>query len=198
MSRWYAQPYETLTFAQVWPSFAKFKEDYDALIVGFAQNAAPLKEESITTVYFLLYARYGNNPISNSDVGQFKMKILANIYAYGPTWERKQEAQDAVRSLAENDLLLGAKQIYNRALNPNTTPSTGELTELEYINEQNTTNNKKSKMEAYSILWNILHASATDEFLNKFKKCFSIFVDKMPAPFYIDNEIMSFEEDDEE
>ena len=46
----------------------------------------------------------------------------------------------------------------------------------------------------FVILWNILHASATDEFLNKFKKCFAVFVDKMPAPFYIDSEY-EFEED---
>ena len=191
---WYASNYENLTFAQVWNSYNSFLSDYNALIVGFKQNTAPLKETSLSTLYYLLYAKYGNNPIANSDVGQFKMKILSIIYAYGPLWERKQEIQDKIRALTEDDLIMGAKQIYNHAYNPNSEPSTSSLTELEYINEQNTTNNKKSKLEAYSILWNILHASATDEFLNKFKKCFSVFVDKMPAPFYIDSE-HEFEED---
>ena len=188
MDKWFVPPYETLTFSEVWKNFAQFKKDYDELIVGFAQNAAPLKADSIQTLYYLLFARYGNNPISNSDVGQFKMKIFANIYAYGPLWEKKQEIQDKIRALTDEELLIGAKQIYNRAYNPNAEPSTDSLEELIYINEQNTTNNKKSKMEAYSILWAILHASATDEFLNKFKKCFSIFVDKMPVPFYISEE----------
>lgn len=191
---WFASSYENLTFAQVWNSYNSFLGDYNALIVGFKQNTAPLNETSLSTLYYLLYAKYGNNPIANSDVGQFKMKILSIIYAYGPLWERKQEIQDKIRSLTEDDLIMGAKQIYNHAYNPNSEPSTSSLTELEYINEQNTTNNRKSKMEAYSVLWNILHASATDEFLNKFKKCFAVFVDKMPAPFYIDNEY-EFEED---
>lgn len=196
MSSWIAQPYVNLTFAEVWKDYESFKNDYNALIVGFAQNASPLKETSVKTIFYLLYAKYGNNPIVNTDVGQFKMKIFSIMYAYGPTWQRKQEIQDSIRALTDADLLVGAKQIYNRAYNPNSEPATGSLEELTYINEQNTTNNKKSKMEAFSILWNILHGSATDELLSKFKKCFSNFVDKMPAPFYIDDEIMEFEEEE--
>ena len=193
MNSWYAPKYETLTFSQVWNNYSSFLDDYNSLMVGMAQNPAPLKANSIQTVYYLLFARYGNNPIANSDIGQFKMKIMSIIYAYGPLWQRKQEIQDSIRSLTDEELLVGAKQIYNHAYNPNAEPSTAALTELEYINEQNTTNNKKSKMEAYSILWNILHGSATDEFLNKFKKCFAIFVDTMPAPFYIDDELIEEE-----
>lgn len=193
MNSWYAPKYETLTFSQVWNNYSSFLDDYNSLIVGMAQNPAPLKANSIQTVYYLLFARYGNNPIANSDIGQFKMKIMSIIYAYGPLWQRKQEIQDSIRSLTDEELLVGAKQIYNHAYNPNAEPSTAALTELEYINEQNTTNNKKSKMEAFSILWNILHGSATDEFLNKFKKCFAIFVDTMPAPFYIDDELIEEE-----
>lgn len=193
MNSWYAPKYETLTFSQVWNNYNSFLDDYNSLMVGMAQNPAPLKANSIQTVYYLLFARYGNNPIANSDIGQFKMKIMSIIYAYGPLWQRKQEIQDSIRSLTDEELLVGAKQIYNHAYNPNAEPSTAALTELEYINEQNTTNNKKSKMEAFSILWNILHGSATDEFLNKFKKCFAIFVDTMPAPFYIDDELIEEE-----
>ena len=196
MSSWIAQPYVNLTFAEVWKDYESFKTDYNALIAGFAQNASPLKETSVKTIFYLLYAKYGNNPIVNTDVGQFKMKIFSIMYAYGPTWQRKQEIQDSIRALTDADLLIGAKQIYNRAYNPNSEPATDSLEELTYINEQNTTNNKKSKMEAFSILWNILHGSATDELLSKFKKCFSNFVDKMPAPFYIDDEIIESEEEE--
>ena len=185
---WFGTNYTTLTFCQVWENYAKFKADYDSLIVGFPQVSSPLKEDSIKTLFYLLYAQYGNNPILNTDVGQFKMKIMSIAFSYGPTWERKQEIQETVRKLAESDLLTGAKQIYNHALNPSSEPSTSALEELEYINDQNTANYKKSKMEAYSILWSLLHAEATKEFIDKFRKCFSVFIDKMPAPFYIDSE----------
>lgn len=188
MNPFFAQPYTRLTFSQVWKSYSEFKEDYDALIVGFAENTTPIQESSLQTIFYLLFASYGNNPIVNLDVGQFKMKIFSIIYSYGPTWEKKQSIQKTIRSLTESDLLSGAKQIYNHALNPSSEPSTDSLTELTYINDQNTANQKKSKMEAYSILWSILHAEATKGFIDKFRKCFSVFVDKMCAPFYIDND----------
>lgn len=182
------KPYETLTFSQVWENYTKFKTDYDALIVGFAENTTPVTSNELQTIFYLLYAKYGNNPISNSDVDQFKMKVVSIIYAYGPTWSKRNVIQKTLRTLSETDLLTGAKQIYNNALNPSSEPSTSTLEELTYINSQNTANYKKSKMEAYSILWNLLHTDVTEEFISRFKKCFAIFVDKMRVPFYIEND----------
>ena len=179
---------DTLLFTEVWEDYDSFKTDYDALIAGFEENTTPVLATSLKTIFYLLFARYGNNPIANSDIGQFKMKIVSTIYAYGPMWQRKQAIQTSLRSLTDADLLQGAKQIYNHALNPSSEPSTSSLTELTYINDQNTANHQKSKMEAYSILWSLLHADATKEFLDKFKKCFAVFVDKMRVPFYIEND----------
>ena len=104
------------------------------------------------------------------------MKIVSRIFSFGPLWEKKQGIQKNLRDLAEADLLQGAKQIYNHAFNPSTAPTTGTLEELDYINDQNTANHKKPKMEAYSILWNLLHADHTREYLDRFKNCFAVFV----------------------
>lgn len=179
---------DTFTFSQIWKNYSAFKTDYDGLIAGFTENTSPVLATSLQTIFYLLYAKYGNNPIANTDVGQFKMKIVSIIYAYGPTWEKKQTIQKTLRGLTETELLTGAKQIYNHALNPSSEPTTGSLTELTYINDQNTANYQKSKMEAYSILWNLLHAEATKDFIDKFKKCFAVFVDKMRSAFYIDSD----------
>ncbi len=179
---------DRLLFSEVWKNYTDFKTDYDALIAGFTENTAPVLATSLQTIFYLLFASYGNNPIANSDIGQFKMKIVSTIYAYGPTWEKKQGIQKSLRSLTEAELLQGAKQIYNHALNPSSEPSTSALTELEYINDQNTANYQKSKMEAFSILWGLLHADATKEFIDKFKKCFAVFVDKTRNAFYIDDD----------
>ena len=188
---------DTLTFSEIWGKYTDFKTDYDSLIAGFTENTSPVNANSLQTIFYLLFAQYGNNPIANSDVGQFKMKIVATIYAYGPTWQRKQGIQTSLRALTDADLLQGAKQIYNHALNPSSEPSTSSLTELTYINDQNTANYQKSKMEGYSILWSLLHAEATKEFIDKFKKCFAVFVDKMRVPFYIENDDdFVIEEDD--
>lgn len=181
--------YSTMTFAQVYPSYEKFKEDYDALITLVSGGILPLTNANAQATFYLLFARYGNNPIVNFDITQFKMKLMSVIATYGPVWEKKKAIQKSLRDLTEAELLQGAKQIYNHAFNPSTEPSTQELEELTHINDQNVTNNKKAKMEAYSILWANLHVDATDEYLNKFKNCFSRFVgDQCPILFAVDEE----------
>lgn len=186
MGTWIYRPYLTLTFAEVWKDYDAFETDYNSLIVGF--GTSPITSTSLKATYYFLVANFGNNPISNSDVGQFKMKIVSRIFSFGPLWEKKQGIQKNLRDLAEADLLQGAKQIYNHAFNPSTAPTTGTLEELDYINDQNTANHKKPKMEAYSILWNLLHADHTREYLDRFKNCFAVFVDKMRVPFYISDD----------
>ena len=181
--------YSTKTFAQVYPSYEKFKEDYDTLITLVSGGVQPLTNANAQATFYLLFARYGNNPIVNFDITQFKMKLMSVIATYGPVWEKKKAIQKSLRDLSEAELLQGAKQIYNHAFNPSTEPSTQELEELTHINDQNVTNNKKAKMEAYSILWANLHVDATDEYLNKFKNCFSRFVgDQCPILFAVDEE----------
>lgn len=181
--------YATKTFAQIYSSYEAFKEDYDALITLVSGGVQPLTEANVQATFYLLFARYGNNPIVNFDVTQFKLKLMSVIATYGPAWEKKKAIQKSLRELTEAELLQGAKQIYNHAFNPSTEPSTQELEELTHINDQNVTNNKKAKMEAYSILWANLHVDATDEYLNKFKNCFSRFVgDQYPILFALDEE----------
>lgn len=182
--------YSTKTFTQVYENYEAFKSDYDQLIKLVSGGVLPLSEDNVRAIFYLLYARYGNTPIVNYDETQFKMKLMSNIATYGPVWEKKKTIQASFRELTEAELLQGAKQIYNHAYNPSTEPSTQELEELTHINEQNVTNNKKSKMEAYAILWANLHVDATDEFLNKFKNCFSRFVGDQCPIIYV-------EEDDE-
>ena len=180
--------YITKTFVEVFPNYAKFKSDYDDLIPLVSGGVAPLTASNIQATYYLLFARYGNTPIVNYDETQFKMKLMAIICTYGPVWERKKAIQKSLRDLTETELLQGAKQIYNHAFNPSTEPTTAQLEELTHINDQNTTNNKKSKMEAYSILWANLHVDATDEFLNKFKNCFSRFVGDQFPIIYVEED----------
>ena len=179
--------YSTKTFSQVYSSYEDFKSDYDQFITLVSGGVQPLTPANIKATFYLLFARYGNNPIVNFDVTQFKMKLMSVIATYGPVWEKKKAIQKSLRDLTEDDLLQGAKQIYNHAYNPSTEPTTQELEELTHINDQNVTNNKKAKMEAYSILWANLHVDATDEYLNKFKNCFSRFVgDQCPILFEVE------------
>lgn len=164
--------YSTVRFTDVWSSYEDFEDDFDAspFASTFSNASTP------STVFYLLYAKYGNNPIANEDINQFKYKIFSVMFMYGPTWEKRLSIQASIRALTEADILQGSKSISNVASNPSGTPSTGSLEELTYINGQNTTNLKRSKMDAYRELWNLLDTDVTREFIDQFKECFKRFV----------------------
>ena len=197
---WFAPKYNKLTFLEVWPTVGAFLTDFGQIAgeTMLLPNGV-MTNQGKFTLYWLLVARYGNNPIVNNDVTQWKMKIFSLMFAYGPAWEKKAAIQNTILSLTESDILVGAKQIYNHALNPSTAPKTSDLEELNYINDQNTALHKKSKLEAYSILWEMIHTDHTEKFLVRFKDCFSKFVGVLPVPFYIDDiDILPIEEEEEE
>ena len=176
----------TKKFTEIYESVNDFIYDYNNL-----ELPKIISVDNAVILYYLLYARYGNNFITNLDENQFKYKLFSIIWQYGPTWEKRLEIQGNLRDLLkpenEADLITGAKAIYNHAFNPSTAPSTASLTELTYINDQNTTNYKKSKMDAYTQLWNLLVTDVTEEFLNKFSILFKKFI----SPF------VKIEEDEE-
>lgn len=181
--------YRTKTFCEVWGDYDSFKKDYDDLVTLVSGGVSPLKPDNVKATFYLLYSRYGNNPIVNFDITQFKVRIMSVIATYGPTWEKKKGIQKSLRDLTEAEIIQGAKQIYNHANNPSTNPTTAGLEELTFINDQSTSNSKKSKMEAYSILTSIIKVDSTDEYLNKFKDCFSRFVgDQYPMIFTLEEE----------
>ena len=163
--------YSTVTFTDVWDSYEDFASD-----LGNSPFNGCITNDNEEILFYLLYGRYGNNPIANRDISQWKYKMFSVIFQYGPTWEKRMSIQSELRGLTGDDLLKGSRAIYNHAFNPSTTPSTSSLDELTYINDQNTTNYKKSKMDAYEQLMALLEVDVTEEFLNKFKKCFKVFV----------------------
>ncbi len=182
--------FDTIRFTEVWDDVDKFLADYQ-------NNGIPVTidvETSATTLFYLLYARYGNNPISNFDVTQWKYKVFSTIFQYGPTWEKRLGIQAKLRELNENnpEFRKGSKAIYNQAMNPATEPTTAQLDELTYINQQNTTNYNKSLMDAYAQLWGLLDTDVTEDFLKKFQKLFKQFV--MPEHTHI--YVTEVEEDD--
>lgn len=174
--------YNTILFSQVYNDAATFLSEYKN------NGIQPtVSDDNITLLFYLLYARYGNNPIANYDVSQFKYKLFSVIFQYGPTWESRLKIQKKLRDLLddENALLTGSKAIYNRALNPGTAPSTSSLSELSYINEQNTTSFKKNRLDAYGEIWELLKVDVTENFLNEFKKLFKLVVAPEQTLLYV-------------
>ena len=175
------QVYRTNTFQEIWDSAAKFVAEYKANGIK-----TTISDDNCTTLYYLLYAKYGNNPIASSDENRFKYAVWATIFKYGPTWEKRLEIQDKLRALSEDDLLRSGKSIFNHAYNPSTEPSTGSLEELPGINEQNTNQYVKSKIDAYGSLMELLRTDVTEQFLGEFKKLFKICLVENPLLYVTD------------
>lgn len=171
--------YDTILFTEVFDNAEDFVDEYknsglyDAT-TGHLNNS--LSDTNATLLFYLLYAKYANNPIANYDVNQFKYKMWSIMFQYGPAWAKKLDIQNKIRELTEDEIRLGSKAIYNHAYNPSTDPSTASLEELTAINEQNTTNFKKSKLDAYTNLWGIVVADVTGAFIKKFEPLFKQFV----------------------
>lgn len=158
----------SLKFREVYNSADSFYTDYTSYGIP-----TTISETNCKTLFYLLYAKYGNSHFANRDLVQSKLKIFSTIFKYGPTWEKKLEIQNNLRLLELADLQEGSKQITNHANNPNTAPGTSALDELEYIDEQHAVNYKKNKVDAYATLWNMLATDVTEEFINRFNKIFT-------------------------
>ena len=159
--------YRQVKFTDVWQTAESFVTDYKNNGIE-----TTISDKTATTLYYLLYSRYGNSVLASSDTNRFKYDVWATIFSYGPTWEKRLEIQNKLRNLTDDELFTGATQIYNHAYNPGTAPSTNTLDELTAINEQNTSKNKKGKMDAYAMLIALLETDVTESFLDKFKKLF--------------------------
>lgn len=174
--------YRTRTFADVFPSEEDFTENFTESPLNTVEV-----QELLPTLYYLLYARYGNSHSVYSDENQFVFGIFSTIWQWGPAWAKELEIQKAVRAATkERDengnpiFQLSGKEIYNHSYNPSTEPSNSTLEELQTINSQNTSNKKKSPMEGYATVLALLEKDVSESFLDKFKKHFI----KMIAPDY--------------
>ena len=166
-----SQMYKTKTFVDLYKSVKDFVDDYNN--IGIPRT---ISVENASTLYYLLYAKYGNSPISNLDENQAKFKLFGVIWQYGPSWEKKLEIQAKLRDLKGDPLSEGALSIFNRAQHPEEEPETTSGDILPYINEQNTSRQVRSRVGAYMELWQALATDVTAEFLNRFSICFKQFV----------------------
>lgn len=163
--------YRNRKFSDIWTSADQFLNDYQK-----AGIPALISTETATTLYYLLYARYGNSTIASSDENQFKYKVFTYIFMYGPTWEKRLEIQKQIRALDIEELKKGSIAIYNKADNPETAPGTQTLEELDMIKEQNVSKHKRSTVEAYGLLISLLETDVTAYFLDRFKNLFLVIV----------------------
>lgn len=173
----------TLKFSEVFDNATKFLTEWKASAL---YEDGLIKDENVTKTFYLIYAAKGNSAISNMDVNQWKYKIWSIIYQYGPTWQRKLEIQKSLRSLDEEQMTDGTKAINNLATNPQTEPSTNITEEINGVVQQTVNKFKKSRLEGYASLVDLLDDDVTKEFIDRFKPLFAIFVRTRPAAYVVE------------
>ena len=161
--------YRQVKFTDVYP-------DADTFVTDYNESALPttISNDTATTLYYLLYSRYGNSVIASSDTNRFKYDLFATIFSYAPTWEKRLDVQEKLRKMSDAELFTGQTTIQNHSFNPSTAPSTSTLDELTTINEQTTQKGKRDKLTAYVELSRALWTDVTEQFLDKFQKLFLI------------------------
>lgn len=161
--------YYNRTFSDIFPDETHFESAY--ITSGLYDEDNTIKK--IKLVYYLLYSRYGNSVVANYDENQFIYGVFSTIFMYGPSWEAQLKTQTELRKLLESDELFdGTITVNNHSYNPSTPPATNAFDALSTINAQNASKWKKSKLEAYASLAEILKSDVTEAFLDKFKKLF--------------------------
>lgn len=175
--------YNTMTYTDIWETPEAFYADFQN---SFASNS--ISVESSRVLANLLYAQYGNSPIANRDVNQFKAKVWSVIYSYGPAWEKRLDIQKKLIGLNEEDIRLGSKSINNIAQNPTQLATTAGLNEVVEITQQSSQGFTKSKLDAYAQLYELIVTDVTTEFIDKFKHCFKTLVLPENPILYVDDE----------
>ena len=133
---------------------------------------------TMTTLYYLLWARYASSHIRSDYPQQWKMKIMMTVFEYGPTWSKRLEIQEKVRNMSDDEIQKGTIMTYNTAMNPDGAPTTETWETLKGINSQNKNLYQRGKLDSYAYIDQILKADVTRDFIEKFKKFFDI----MAAP----------------
>lgn len=179
--------YNTAIWTDVFPDFASFKDVFDNDFGSYAKDC--ITAVNLKSLYYLLYARYGANPFINYSTDLIKAKVVAITYQKGPTWEKRKSVQDELRGLTEAELLKGSSTIFNRAAHDETEPSTDTDEYIGYLNSQDVSKIKRSKLDAYSYLQDVLKTDVTEEFLRAYAVLFSKVVSPHIERVYEDEEL---------
>lgn len=176
--------YLTETFCEIFESYEDFKDVYDNdiptvlktytfLPEGATQEETKsyVSDTTLEMTYYLLVANYANSNIKSTDLNRFKLKLFTTIFQYGPVWEKRMDLQKIIRSLTRDQMKAGTKAINNHVFNDGTAVSDPN-NELANVNEQNTTSYRKSPVEAYSQIYQIVGEDVTRTYMDRFKDLF--------------------------
>lgn len=171
------QSFDNITFSELYPTQEDFVNQYKA--VGFPQvyeGGTYVSDDDLKLIWLLFIGRFADSTIKPFNTyGAFHIRFMSRVWQHAPAWKKNLDIQNKLRSMSLEDgspIYEGGKALYNSALNPNTTPGTDTNEELNFINNQNVTKHKKSKLEGLAILSDLLKNDVTEQFLRRFDDFF--------------------------
>ena len=181
----YFQSFDNITFSELWGTADSFVEAYkdSGLPQKYTSDGKEydyVNDEDLSLIWTLLIGRFADSTIKPYNTfGAFQIRFMSKVWQYAPGWKKELEIQNKLRALSladDSEIYKGSSAIYNTTMNPGTAPGTQTLEELNYINQQNTTKYKKSKLEGLAILNDILKTDVTEKFLRRFDDCFKTII----------------------
>lgn len=175
------QFFDNVTFSELWSTKEEFINSYKE--VGFPQTydgGTYVTDDDLKLIWLLLIGRFADSTIKPFNTyGAFKVRFMSRVWQHAPAWKKNLDIQNKLRSLSlddGSDIYKGSSAIYNSAMNPNTSPGTGTDQELNFINNQNVTKHKKSKLEGLALLSDLLKNDVTEQFLRRFDDFFKTII----------------------
>ena len=174
------QFFDNITFSEMWETSESFVNTYKQ--VGFPQTFEGgnyVTDDDLTLIWLLLIGRFADSTIKPFNTyGAFQVRFMSRVWQHAPAWKKKLDIQNKLRSMSleSGELFEGSKAIYNSALNPSTPLPTDGSEELDFINNQNVTKHKKSKIEGLALLNDLLENDVTEQFLRRFDDFFKTII----------------------
>lgn len=163
------------TFSEVYADSDALQKDFESR--GFETSGFP-SDFPWALFYSLIYGRHGNATIISPDdyLAAWETRFCSILWQFGPYWMREVAIQQSLRELSEEDLLKGSLVVSSNALNPAAKPTETfenmDVPKVDTIQQQATSQSRRSKMDAYAALSQLLRTDVTESFLRRFDALF--------------------------
>lgn len=182
----YFQSFDNVTFSELWSDSESFVKDYkdSGLPQTYKTNSGStanyVTDDDLKLIWTLLIGRFADSTIKPYNTfGAFKIRFMSRVWQHAPAWKKELDIQNELRAMSLQDgsaIYEGSKAIHNTALNPGTAPGTNTSEELNFLNQQNVTKYKKSKLEGLAILNDLMKKDVTEAFLRRFDDLFKTII----------------------
>lgn len=173
-------------FNNVFPDADTFLQNYKNYEAAI-DNLNAVEDKYVVVTWQLISSKFGNTPIRSEDESQFKLSVFSVMFSEAPSFVTRLNVQAKVRNLTDAELIEGETSIANAARNPATAPGTQSMNELPYIDNQNVTKQKRSKLQAYALQLGLLENDLSETYVRKFEPLFARVI--LPAEYIYPEEV---------